>query len=69
MPANDDGDSVIVETILARCVPVPRAAIAQAVVEARAEALSATRRAARNDDAAADDVTRRRARSILRGGA
>lgn len=69
MPANDDGDSVIVEAILARCVPALRAAIAQAVIEARAEALSATRRAARNDDAAADDVTRRRARSILRGGA
>lgn len=69
MPANDDGDSVIVEAILARCVPALRAAIAQAVIEARAEALSATRRAARNHDAAADDVTRRRARSILRGGA
>ena len=69
MPANDDGDSVIVEAILARCVPVLRAAIAQAVIEARAEALSATRRAARADETEADDVTRRRARSILRGGA
>ena len=69
MPANDDGDSVIVEAILARCVPTLRAAIAQAVIEARAEALSATRRAARADETEADDVTRRRARSILRGGA
>jgi len=65
MAANDDGSDPLVEGIVASLIPLMRTAVTRALDEARASAERSQAEARPGDDVV-DDLTRAKARDLLR---